>query len=94
MTTRVVSLRSGSPCPPTGEYVRIDRTTRWGNPFRIGIDGDRAECIEKFRGFLRLEPVYVARVRRELRGRDLACWCAPLPCHGDVLAAVADGEEP
>jgi hypothetical protein len=21
----------------------------------------------------------------ELRGRDLICWCAPLPCHGDVL---------
>ena len=21
----------------------------------------------------------------ELRGRDLVCWCAPKPCHGDVL---------
>ena len=26
----------------------------------------------------------------ELRGKRLACYCAPLPCHGDVLAALAD----
>lgn len=36
----------------------------------------------------------VEAARRELKGKQLACWCAPLPCHGDVLAAVADGEEP
>jgi len=30
-------------------------------------------------------------IRRELAGRDLACWC-PLdgPCHADVLLAVAN----
>lgn len=29
--------------------------------------------------------------RRELAGRDLACWCAPsLPCHVDVLLRVAN----
>ncbi len=30
-------------------------------------------------------------VRRELAGRDLACWC-PLdgPCHADVLLEVAN----
>jgi hypothetical protein len=26
----------------------------------------------------------------ELAGRDLVCWCAPLPCHGDVLIRVAN----
>jgi Domain of unknown function (DUF4326) len=25
----------------------------------------------------------------ELRGLDLVCWCAPLPCHGDVLLRLA-----
>lgn len=31
-------------------------------------------------------------VRRELAGRDLACWC-PLdqPCHADVLLEIANG---
>jgi len=23
-----------------------------------------------------------------LRGKRLACWCAPLPCHGDVIAEL------
>lgn len=27
---------------------------------------------------------------RELRGRDLACWCTPLPCHADVLLRLAN----
>jgi len=30
-------------------------------------------------------------VQRELRGKDLACWC-PLdqPCHADILLEVAN----
>lgn len=33
-------------------------------------------------------------IRAELAGRDLACWC-PLdsPCHGDVLLALARGDD-
>jgi hypothetical protein len=26
----------------------------------------------------------------ELRGKRLVCYCHPLPCHGDVLAELAD----
>jgi hypothetical protein len=26
----------------------------------------------------------------ELRRKDLACWCAPLPCHGEVLLELAN----
>ena len=26
----------------------------------------------------------------ELRGKDLVCWCAPLPCHADVLLELAE----
>jgi hypothetical protein len=26
----------------------------------------------------------------DLRGLDLVCWCAPLPCHGDVLLRLAN----
>jgi len=36
-------------------------------------------------------------IRRELRGKDLACWCplydkrnARIPCHADVLLEVAN----
>jgi Domain of unknown function (DUF4326) len=27
----------------------------------------------------------------ELRGKDLACWCAPEACHGDLLRRLANG---
>lgn len=34
-------------------------------------------------------------VWKELRGRDLACYCGPdEPCHGDILLAVANGPPP
>jgi len=28
----------------------------------------------------------------ELRGKDLICWCAPLPCHADILLELANQE--
>lgn len=30
----------------------------------------------------------------QLRGKNLACWCAPdAPCHADVLLKLANGED-
>jgi hypothetical protein len=35
-------------------------------------------------------PFSVSDVRRELKGKDLVCWCEPgAPCHPDVLLTVA-----
>ena len=68
--------------------VRIDRTSEFGNPFRIGKDGDRKEVIEKYRRYFhnRLNKDRKFRWAVEaLKGLTLACWCAPLPCHGDVI---------
>jgi Domain of unknown function (DUF4326) len=37
----------------------------------------------------------VARIRRDLRGRDLACFCSERsPCHADVLLLVANQDPP
>lgn len=69
----------------------------------------RAEVVELYRltltaptpGMLAAYPsrggrflrVTVEDVRRELAGRDLACWCrADRPCHADVLLAIANAE--
>jgi hypothetical protein len=36
--------------------------------------------------------LYVDRAKRELRGKNLACWCAlDEPCHADVLLEIANG---
>lgn len=73
--------------------VRIDRATKWGNPWIIGVHGDREDVIQKFAADLFADPERMAECRRELRGKVLGCWCAPLPCHGEILAEVANAEE-
>ena len=71
--------------------VRIDRTTKWGNPFRIGPDGDRDEVCDKHEAWIQTQPQLLAALG-ELKGKRLGCWCAPLRCHGDTLAKLADKE--
>lgn len=46
--------------------------------------------MAKYREYLTSDPELMALVP-ELRGKTLACWCAPEPCHGDILAELADG---
>ena len=73
--------------------VLIDRRTRWGNPFRIGPGQDRTQAIARYRADLwrriRAGEVSLEELA-ELDGCWLACWCEPLPCHGDVLARAAE----
>lgn len=73
--------------------VRIDRKTKWGNPFVMGRDGDRDTVCEKYRHWLHNE-IRAGRVTLEdlaaLKGKRLGCHCAPRRCHGDTLSAAAD----
>ena len=70
--------------------VLIDRTTKWGNTFRLGRDGTREEVIEKFREKAWGDLEFIAMVVSELTGKTLACWCKPLPCHGDVYVEICE----
>mgnify|MGYP001807463986 CR=1 FL=1 len=71
--------------------VKVDRTMPFGNPYQAGTDGDgdRQMLANLFRAYLNREGAGIAlleRARRELRGKNLACWC-PVggPCHAEVL---------
>jgi uncharacterized protein DUF4326 len=71
--------------------VVVTRPTKWGNPHPLALG--RAAAVRRYQEDLmagRLG-VSVDDVKRELRGRDLACYC-PLdePCHADVLLSVAN----
>jgi uracil-DNA glycosylase family 4 len=72
--------------------VYIGRPSKWGNPFKIGQDGTRDEVIQKFRTYLYADQVLREQCREELNGKVLACHCAPLACHGAVLAEIANGK--
>ncbi len=72
--------------------VYVGRPGPFGNPFVLGKDGNREEVIAKYRAFVN-EPQqfnFVQRLKRELRGKTLGCWCAPKACHGDVLLEIAN----
>lgn len=68
-----------------GDAVYVGRPTKWGNPYVEGRDGSREQVIEKYRRRLLSNTSLQNEARQRLRGKYLACWCAPLPCHADVL---------
>lgn len=72
-----------------GDSIYIGRGSKWGNPFRIGPDGDRDAVILAHYEMLKTRPDLLLALD-ELRGRDLLCFCAPEACHGDVLLALAN----
>lgn len=95
--------------------VCVTRPTKWGNPHHVqsvtvlspGITQAQAEASARAYAVQRFEQdllegklrITVDDVRRELRGKDLLCWC-PLPkagepdnCHASVLLRVAN-EQP
>lgn len=92
MTTRVVH------CKREPYDVYIGRPSKWGNPFshkertRAAFrTATREEAIRLYEGYVRNQPQLLADLY-ELRGKTLGCWCSPRPCHGDVLARLADAE--
>ena len=74
--------------------VNVGRPSRWGNPFIVGKDGTRAECVSLYVKLTCMSLLCLSRLdnlsqqeaalatvrkhRKELRGHNLACWC-PLP---------------
>jgi hypothetical protein len=69
--------------------IYIGRGSKWGNPLRIGVDGDRAAVIAKHARWLQ-DQHHLLRALDELRGKDLLCFCAPAVCHGDLLLRLAN----
>ena len=84
-------------CMQSPYDIYIGRPSVWGNPFMIGRDGSREEVIRRYREWVLNQPGFVRKIREELRGKVLGCWCRslknPQACHGDVLAEMANGSD-
>ncbi len=84
--------------------VVVARPSRWGNPWKVGGAITAVDVVQAFTIHLSARrdphPGWVdylhypsdQQIRRELAGKNLACWC-PLdqPCHADVLLEIANG---
>lgn len=86
--------------------VNVARPSKWGNPWKVGdtflfvnaggrVQARRsgmtqAEAVEKFR-YRECPPPRSWEIIRDLRGKNLACWCKPgSPCHADILLELAN----
>lgn len=88
--------------PP--DTVKVDRSTKWGNPFKVGarnpygtITQNRRHAFMLYVGFAPLNETLVKAAQAELRGKNLACWCEIDPyqgtCHADILLKIANPPE-
>lgn len=75
--------------PPNTIYV--GRPTKWGNPIR---SHPFLSVVELYEQWLTRTPEgrkVAQAARRELAGKDLACWCSLAhDCHADVLLKIAN----
>jgi hypothetical protein len=69
--------------------VWVDRNSRFGNPFRIGPDGDFEQVKKLYIQYLLDNPQLVEDIKTTLRGKDLVCWCHPAPCHAEILIRLS-----
>ena len=84
----VVHNKYHGTAPPGAVY--IGRGSPYGNPYVIGLDGSRNEVCDKYIAYLHSNFALTALVKKELRGKDLVCFCAPRRCHGDHLLSIAN----
>ena len=69
----------------------ITERSPWGNPYEKGTYGTAEQCVRLYIAHHTDDAAFRARVRTELAGKDLACWCKPgEPCHADVLLRWAN----
>lgn len=80
------------------DAVYVGRPTIWGNKWSHMDDtkaeyrvATREEAVSVYRAYA---ATFVDDIKRELRGRDLICWCAPAICHADVLLEIANEPDP
>lgn len=79
---------------PGAVYVgrgRAGRDAPFGNPVEVSEENPRGKAVLGYLDHLRENPDLVERIRTEIAGRDVICWCAPRTCHGDIIRHVAAG---
>lgn len=95
--TKVVHCKSREFDITRDTDVYIGRPSKWGNPFShrggtkaLFVVPTVEEAINLYDLWLNEQEALLA-VLEQLRGKTLGCWCKPRLCHGDVLAARAEG---
>ena len=72
--------------------VYIGRPGPFGNPFRLNHENERDQILDRYRAWLNKPHMKWLRdkMRAELRGKVLGCYCKPKACHGDVIVEIVN----
>lgn len=68
----------------------VDRRTPYGNPFPKSLNRTRDQACDLFEAWVVTQPELIARARRELRGFNLVCHCAPKRCHAQTWLRIVN----
>ena len=74
-----------------GRGTRELPPSKWGNPYEVGVGKykyTRKEAISLYEAYILASETLKSSLG-ELVGQSLGCWCAPKPCHGEVLSRLA-----
>jgi len=64
----------------------IGRGSIFGNPFRIGKDGNREEVIKQYEAWAR-QAIFHS-IYNLPEDAILGCYCKPKACHGDIIIKI------
>lgn len=91
MVTKVIHI---SEIKKYDNVVVIDRTSKWGNPFKVKeYGGDRKLVMQLFKDYFNNNEELKQMAVNELKDKTLACWCKPKECHGDVYVAFINADD-
>lgn len=85
------------------EALKVDRTTRWGNPYKVGDDffniktqkigiNSIEDVLNSFEYWVKTKLSFEPKFLDELKGKNLACWCSleTDKCHAEILLRIAN----
>jgi hypothetical protein len=62
----------------------------WYNPYKVK-DVGRSEALDMYKKYIidrLINEQNMFNKFNQLKGKNLGCWCAPEPCHGDILVEI------
>lgn len=71
------------------DAIFCGRPSKYGNPGTIGAL-TRDQACDGYEEYVEARPELKAEFSRELKGRDLICFCAPLCCHCGYLLRITN----
>ena len=92
MAPQIYNLRNFRGIKLPEHITRVDRLTKFGNPFPMDGERNRDLVCDRFEEWIARpeQAALVQAIKAELRGKDLACWCAPKRCHAETIRRIAN----